>query len=451
MPFRSSRSFQKGSLIFVLYASIAMVGVIGVAAMHVMKGPVRAMSQVTKRTIAENNMIASGRLALMVSARETGDCDSDGIIEPLEWDDAGGQIAPLNGGLLPGNIGAALQDPWGSPYGYCAWDQGSLRNDVTCGNNAKRLKGSATPDKLVIAILSPGPDRVYQTGCQADGAGEYLLSIPQNDDVVMPYSYADAVAMSAGLWNLKAGDLQTATIDKNLSVTDNSGDEQLSFNADSKALEIGTGGTGSLPNIKTDFIQNLTANAPVEILSNIDVSGDVDADGMLSAESATITTSVANAVAAIVTASGGSGIGLKASGTSKAIEAAGIIDMTNHKITNLAEPTADSDAATKKYIDDKIYGPQKIKCESFVFTSCTGAVSNAGLAKTNLGVCKKACEAANMQCCEAEFASLPGDPNIALTACRGYAAPSQTSGGLRNLLTILLGGGKFVAALCYLE
>ena len=138
-------------------------------------------------------------------------------------------------------------------------------------------------------------------------------------------------------------------------------------------------------------------------------------------------------------------------GTSKAIESAGVLDMTGHKIVNLLGPSDDSDAATKKYVDDKISGTtQTIKCESFVFTGCTGSGAQ-NLTKTNLGACKKACEQAGVQCCEAELAALPGNPNAQLTNCKGYPAPSQTSGGLRNILTILLGGGKYVAALCYLE
>ena len=127
-----------------------------------------------------------------------------------------------------------------------------------------------------------------------------------------------------------------------------------------------------------------------------------------------------------------------------------MIDMTGNKIVNMAEPVEDDDAATKKYVDDKTGGPQKTKCESFIFTGCTGS-SPQNLTKTNLGACKKACEAANVQCCEAEFATLPGNPNALLNKCHGYAAPSQTNGGPRNILTILLGGGKHVSALCYLE
>ena len=437
---RSRNPFLAGSILFALYASVAMVGVIGIVGMNVMKGPVRAMSEVTKRTIAENHMIASGKLTLMMSARETGDCDDDGMVEPLEWQDGAGKPVPMNGGLLPATIGAALQDPWGRNYGYCAWDHGAVRRDDLCGHNARRLEGANSPEKLVIAIISSGPDQIFETGCRPEGSGDYLLRVPGNDDVVLAYSFAEAMALSSGLWNLKESDKRTATIAKNLSVTDTGGSEQLTFNADTKSFAIGVGGTGELPNIRTDYIRNLSANAPIQFLSSVKIGG-----------AATISTQDEDAVAAIITSSGDDGIGLKAAGTSKAIEADGVMDMTGHKIINLSTPGADTDAATKKYVDDRIGGAtQTIQCESFVFTTCTGS-SPQSLAKTNLGACKKACEAANVQCCEAEFAALPGNPNIQLANCKGYNAPSQTSGGIRNILTILLGGGKFVSALCYLE
>lgn len=436
----------KGSILFVLFASIAMVGAIGVVGMNLMKGPVRAMAQITKRTIAENHMIASGKLVLIMSARDIGDCDQDGMIEPIEWADPGGRPAPMNGGLLPSTIGAALQDPWGNAYGYCVWDHGPVHMDAACGAPAHRLMGADNPEKLVIAIVSSGPDKIFQTGCRPDGHGDYLLRVPGNDDVVLAYSFAEAVALSGGLWNLKATDTQTATIAKNLSVTDSGGEEQLTFNAATRALALGDGGTGALPNIRTDYIQNLTANAPVEFLSGIKAV-DLDATGKVQAVEAAITTAQANAVAAIVTSSGDDGIGLKAAGTSKAIEADGLLDMTENKIVNVSYPTDDKDAATKKYVDDKVGGgAKKVKCEAFVFSGCSGGTTS-NLTKTSLGDCKKACEAAGVSCCHAQYATTANDPNVPLGKCVGYAG-GGTSGSLANLVLGLLFPAN-VAAYCY--
>lgn len=427
-------SCRKGNIIFALFAAVAMVGVLGAATLHLMKGPVRSMSMVTKRTIAENHMIASGKLAITLAVQNNGDCDSDGMIEPLEWAAANGAPAPMNGGVLPATIGAALTDPWGTPYGYCAWDHGSLRLDSSCGVAARRLAGGATPSNLVVAILSAGPDRIYQTGCRPDGYGDYLLRIEGNDDVVLAYSFAEAMALSAGLWNLKENDADTATIAKNLSVTDESGDEQLSFDAQTGALSLGSAGTGEMPNIRTDYIQNLTANVPVEFLSDIKMGA------------ASIITAEENAIAAIVTASGDDAIGLKVNGTSKAIEAEGILDMTNHKIVNLAAPSNDKDAATKKYVDDKTGAVKKIKCDAFVFSGCSGGTTQ-NLTKTSLGDCKKACETAGVSCCAAQYGSLAANPNTTLSQCTGHSG-GKPSGSLVNILAALLFPAN-IAAYCY--
>lgn len=414
-------------------ASIGMVAAVGVASVNLIKGPVRTMALVTKRTVAENAMIANGKLTLIMSTQSPGDCDHDGKIEPLEWTDAGSNPAPVNGGFLPASVGASLQDPWGKNYGYCAWDHGNKTNDITCGAAPRRLKGGNLPAHPVVAVISAGPDGSFQTACLPDGQASYILKQSGSDDLVLSYTYAEAMALGGDLWNLKPEDSETATIAKNLSVTDEGGQEQLSFDAQTRALSLGSGGTGELPNIKTDYIQNLSANAPVEFLSSI------------KAGPATIETEEASAVAAIVTSSGNNGVGLKASGTSKAIEAAGLIDMTNHKIINLAAPENDTDAATKKYIDDAIgAGTAGQKCDAFLSTSCSGGGAQ-NLSKTSLGACKKACEDANAQCCEAVFPLLTNNPNATLTSCKGYPAPSQP-GGLTGLL-----GGLFgtIAAFCY--
>jgi hypothetical protein len=59
----SVRNSQSGNVFFALFGAVALVGVVGASSMQIMKGPVRSMSEVTKRTVAENNMIASAKLA----------------------------------------------------------------------------------------------------------------------------------------------------------------------------------------------------------------------------------------------------------------------------------------------------------------------------------------------------------------------------------------------------
>ncbi|MFA5592844.1 MAG: hypothetical protein WC989_05995 [Micavibrio sp.] len=434
---------------FVLMACIGLVGVIGAVAVDLVRGPVRAMAHVTKRTVAENQMMASAKLAIVMSAHQSGDCDGDGMIEPVEWRETGGLPGPLNGGFLPASIGAALQDPWGGDYGYCVWDLGSMKKHASCGGeDARRLRGGTEPGNPVIAIISAGPDRIFQTGCRPHGHADFILRLPDNDDVVMTYSMAEAIALSGGLWELKDGRVDTATIAKNLSVTDESGAEQMTFNAAARLLTVGAGGSGHMPNIRTDFVQSLTPSSAVEFLSGIkSASLSVLSSG----------SSGAGSVAATIHGGGAGGIGLRVGGMAKALEVDGLLDMTEKNIVNLAEPENSQDAATKRYVDDKLGGgAQKIKCEPFVFNGCAGGGAAQNFSGVNLGGCKTKCEQANAQCCEAVMVVDSG-PNAALSSCRAYQAPARTGGALRSLLGDLLGGilglsdKATMGAFCYLE
>lgn len=383
----------RGSILFGLFASIGMLGVIGAGAMSLMKGPVKTMSTVTKRTLAENSMMAAGKLTIIESHKSSGDCDSDGTIEPVQWVIPAGKPAPVNGGLIPVSVGASQQDPWGNDYGYCGWDHGNSAHFMTCGTTPRRLVGSPAKDNIVIAIISSGPDRVFQTTCNNQGAGDYLMKISGSDDLVLGFTYAEAEVMSGGLWNLKENDVETAEIDKNLSVKDDSGVEQLSFDTATKELALNDGGTGAFPTMKTDFVQNYDGSE-VEFLSSIKVS------------------------------------------------AGETIDMNNNKIVKVALPVDETDVASKKYVDDAL-GIGKTKCESFTANLCLGGTGTA-LASTSLGACKKACEGIDAQCCVAAFPLLGNNPNAALGSCTGYSAPSQPIGS-RNL-TVLLGS---LSAYCY--
>ena len=163
---RSDRRSQSGNVFFALFGAVALVGVVGASSMQIMKGPVRSMSEVTKRTVAENNMIASAKLALIAatSGATGGDCDADGFVEPVPFDAAGVGAAPTGGGYLPASIGAALNDPWDTRYGYCVWDHGAVTTGCTGLNY---LAGINAATGYSIAIISAGPDRQFATTCAA--------------------------------------------------------------------------------------------------------------------------------------------------------------------------------------------------------------------------------------------------------------------------------------------
>lgn len=248
---------------------MALVGAVGAASMQVMKGPVRAMSEVTKRTIAENNMIASTKLAIISASAQTptGDCDSDGFIEPIEPDDPLTGAYPPGGGYLPSTIGAALADPWSTRFGYCSWDHGT---DVAkCGGTKPLLlAGGPVDNQYAIAVISAGPDHVFQTNCNA-----YVDTTPADDqpdvalitkgagsdDIVLGYTYAEANNIGGGLWQLKDGDNSKATIGKDIEVR-NAADTETIFGLDRAT------GMAEFMALKTDNIYaKSTPNGTIQV------------------------------------------------------------------------------------------------------------------------------------------------------------------------------------------
>ncbi len=304
------KTAEAGNIFLMLFGAVGMVGVLGAATMTVMKGPVRTMSIVTKRTIAENNMIATGRLALIASAvQPDSDCDGDGTVEPIAY---GAPITGLTGGgEIPATIGAATQDPWGTPYGYCTWDHGTLIDDAACGDGlgGGYEQGNATETGFVLAIVSAGPDRIFEASCNDDPAT--LLDRPSGaDDITMGYTFADANSIAAGLWNLQSGDPDIAEISKDLEVTSAAGN--LAFGV----AEVNSGGTDR-PAIQADYVSALTLAGDIELLSPLvsaanisgaDISGaNLSTSGTLNV-TGTSTLGVVNAGATSATTLSSSGL-----------------------------------------------------------------------------------------------------------------------------------------------
>ncbi|MCK5284348.1 MAG: hypothetical protein KAJ86_02035, partial [Alphaproteobacteria bacterium] len=218
------RRSERGNIFFTLFGAVAVVGVLGAGIMATMRGPLSTMVEVNRRTQADAEMTIAGRLALLEAVQDSfdGDCDVDNFIEPLEHD--GTVVAGLTGGgNLPAQIGSNKVDPWGIKYGYCVWDAGamSVSDDVSdCGGNtADRLEGTGDNDNTysVVALISAGPDRQFQTTC-AGGAAPSVTKANGSDDIIKSYTYAEADSATGGLWSLKGGEPGTAEIDKNLEI-----------------------------------------------------------------------------------------------------------------------------------------------------------------------------------------------------------------------------------------
>ena len=173
-----------------------MVGLIGALTMSLLKGPVSGMRKVTLYTVAENDMIAASALISEASIAQTNaDCDEDGMIEPFAWKDAGGTGAPVGGGIIPDVIGSAKLDPWKRAYGYCVWDLGSKSvtdNVPGCGGaGAYRRNGKNVATAPSIAILSSGPDQIFQTDCRdwLNDSSQAVQKLSGSDDIVRVLNY----------------------------------------------------------------------------------------------------------------------------------------------------------------------------------------------------------------------------------------------------------------------
>jgi hypothetical protein len=241
---RSHINLQRGNIFFALFGAIALVGLLGAAAMTFMRGPLQSAVKITRQNTAEAQMSIAGQVAVMAaaSAANNGDCDTDGFVEPLEWRDAGALPKPTGGGLIPNTIGINKKDPWGTEYGYCVWDHGPTTLNAACELTAPgtdmRLEGANSRLFPVVAIISAGPDKTFTTTCRnfATGAdradqnndGDLLdagdrelvgKAAPTDDDVIFTYSYEEATGASGGLWQLKSVDPNIATINKSLEVS----------------------------------------------------------------------------------------------------------------------------------------------------------------------------------------------------------------------------------------
>ena len=234
----AQKSAESGNIFFAIFGAVALLGILAAGTMTFIKGPLATSVKLNRQNVAENQMMIAGQVAVMSAASQpnSGDCDSDAYVEPLEWRDAGALPKPTGGGLVPSSIGIAKKDPWGTEYGYCGWDHGpQINGGGTCGGaGQKRLAGGNTNSVPVVALISAGPDKVFTTTCRTYAAADVnsdgdLLDATDltlvskaaltDDDVIFSYTYQEATAASGGLWSLKSGDSGTAVINKNIEAT----------------------------------------------------------------------------------------------------------------------------------------------------------------------------------------------------------------------------------------
>lgn len=202
-----------GNVFFALFAAVAMVGGVGYGFNTVLRGPMTSMTEVTRRTVAESTIVTSSRMAIVgaTTQQANADCDTDGMVEPLQFRVPGaGLPAPTGGGYLPAGLVPDSIDPWSTEYGYCSWDSGSVTLHASCGSPARRLAGAPNNRQYAVAIISAGKDKKFQTTCVAyNGAtpnASLITNVQGSDDIVLGYSYAEAIDLGAGMWKVNAAD-----------------------------------------------------------------------------------------------------------------------------------------------------------------------------------------------------------------------------------------------------
>ncbi len=220
---------QSGSVFTVLLAGVAMAGALSVVVYQIMSGPMASMVRVGNKTMTKTQLHSVSNIMIMDALNQpaSGDCDADGSVEPREWRETTND-KPINGGLIPNTVGAPLNDPWNSEYGYCVWDTGALNNPAagvgTCNVDAKRLKGSPNTSagnadtQYVVAIVSAGPNRRFETTCNAYVDEATGLLTEAGDDVIQKFTYAEASSATSALWKVKENDPDVTISKKDVEV-----------------------------------------------------------------------------------------------------------------------------------------------------------------------------------------------------------------------------------------
>jgi len=272
-PPRGDRSGQRGSqhrrseagnVFFALFGAVAVVGVLGAGIMSTMRGPLTTMVEVNRAEEARSVIRLNARLVLRNAA--TDQCDADDFTEAVEPVTC--SPSPTGGGCLPSNVGATMTDPWGTAYGYCAWNHGS--ENAACGNV---LPGDDDVTHVAIALISAGPDRQFTTTC-----ANLYTGGPNGDDIAQRIEYNDAAAAAGG----SAGNLWTAVDDDNASI-DRNIDVQGTANFNDAVSGTAFSATGNIssdlevasPVVTTDLIQPIAPGSTVELSGNFDISGDL--------------------------------------------------------------------------------------------------------------------------------------------------------------------------------
>ncbi len=262
---------KKGNIFALLFAAVGLTGVLGVVGMQTVSGPIQTITKVTQKNITDTDVITNGRILILNATvrpeNDAADPNYDGDPEfeayPMETTCSG---TPVNGGCLTSDIGLVLTDPWGTNYGYCTWNHGATRTGV-----ADTLNGRTDTDGYVIAVISAGPDKTFNTTCNAyddnatrasdpGGLSPDVVSgmrVDGTDDIAKVWSYAEAKANSGGLWSEVGA--TGAAIERDLAI--GTGVNQISINQST--------GQSDFPFMRLGTLSQRTGSNTVDMLGGL--------------------------------------------------------------------------------------------------------------------------------------------------------------------------------------
>ncbi len=349
MPLSERRS-ERGSVFAALFGAVVMVGILASSMNVLMRGPVTTMSDVTRRTVAENAMIAASRLSVIMASTvqaAAGDCDADGTVEPIPFRDPGTGARPTGGGYIPTSVGAQSMDPWQTEYGYCVWDHGPTRNALGCGGvGQRRLAGAPAAAQTVVSIISAGKDKIFQTSCNAyvDANADNIPDTPLlnkpagSDDILHSYTYAEAMGVGEGIWRLKSGTPGVAEVERSLEVKDAGGTVTAAIDR--------TSGVGNFVGVTTNILTPRSGTG-IEIGGGLKLGNDAAAcPGAANVKVGTVRYN--GGLIEVCHVGGWTVIGPDNLGNHTATQN---LILGNFRITGLGLPLAGGDSANKTYVD----------------------------------------------------------------------------------------------------
>lgn len=186
------RRGEQGAFVAAILIVVALLGVIGFLFKDQMLGSLSTAVRVGKNSEVRSTLRTNSELLLA-----EGSMDSDDVRLPvaMETTPPAGFTPPTGGGVIPATSLARKTDPYNTPYGYCAWNNGTSNGGA---GYISGVSGAAGSDAVLaapqLAVISAGPNRTIETTCAQAGANS-----EQGDDILVMMTVADAFSLAA-LW-----------------------------------------------------------------------------------------------------------------------------------------------------------------------------------------------------------------------------------------------------------